>query len=265
MGVLDGATIRPSGEDAFVVEFGDVIDPAIEAKVLALSQAFDAAAPAGLVEVVPTFRSLLVLYDPDAVAEADLLAAVRASPPAAGSRESAAWRVPVCMEGAMAEDIAAAAEGLGLGVDALREIFLAGTYTLGMYGFSPGCAYFSGVDRRLAIPRRKSPRPPVAANSLIIAGGMANIMPVSMPTGWYVIGRVAVTMFRMDAAPMVPFAVGDRLSFEPVSAAEIERLARQQDGGVRPAHAKEEGVRPAHAKEREVRRAHAKDGGVRPA
>lgn len=245
MGLLDGATVRPSGEDAFVVEYGDVIDPAIELKVLALARAFDAAAPAGLVEVVPTFRSLLVLYDPDIVSEAALRDAVRDTPAAARPREGAAWRVPVCMEGAMAEDIAAAAEGLGLGVDDLRTIFLAGTYTLGMYGFSPGCAYFSGLDRRLAIPRRKSPRPPVAANSLIIAGGMANIMPVSMPTGWYVIGRVAVTMFRVDADPMVPFAVGDRLAFEPVSAAEIERLARHADGGVRPAEAHGEGAHPA--------------------
>jgi KipI family sensor histidine kinase inhibitor len=235
MGLLDGATIRGSGEDAFVVEYGEVIDPAIERRFLALARAFDAARPAGLVEVVPTFRSLLVLYDSEAATEAALLDAVRDAPEHADTRNGRDWRVPVCMEGAMAEDIDAAADGLGLTAADVREIFLAGTYTLGMYGFTPGCAYFSGVDRRLAIPRRKTPRPPVAANSLIIAGGMANIMPVSMPTGWYVIGRVAVTMFRVDADPMVPFAVGDRLTFEPVSAGEIERLAGSGTGGVRPA------------------------------
>lgn len=233
-GLLDGATIRGSGEDAFVVEFGDTIDPAVEARVIALARAFDAAKPDGLVEVVPTFRSLLVLYDCEAASEAALLDAVRDAPVDA-ARGGAAWRVPVSMDDGVAEDIAAAGEGLGLTPDALREIFLAGTYTLGMYGFSPGCAYFSGVDPRLSIPRRKTPRPPVPANSLIIAGGMANIMPVSMPTGWYVIGRVAVTMFRQGRDPMVPFAVGDRLTFEPVSAAEIDRLAASEDGGVRPA------------------------------
>jgi KipI family sensor histidine kinase inhibitor len=235
MGLLDGATIRGCGEDAFVVEFGDVIDPAIEARVIALAAAFDAARPDGLVEVVPTFRSLLVLHDGTEATEAALIAAVRDAPEAAEARRGAAWRVPVAMDDEVAEDIASAADGLGLTPEEIRTIFLGGTYTVGMYGFSPGCAYLSGVDPRLAIPRRRTPRPPVAPNSLIIAGGMANIMPVAMPTGWYVIGRIAVRMFRPERTPMVPFAVGDTLVFERTDVAEIIRLAATPEGGVRPA------------------------------
>ena len=233
MGLLDGATLRGSGESAFVVEFGDAIDPEAGRRVGRLAAAFDALRPAGLVEIVPTFRSLLVEYDPDATSEDALLAALPdAAGPDAAAAPTAAWRVPVAMDGPHAEDLAEAAGALDLPPDRLREIFLAGTYQLGMYGFAPGFAYLSGVDPALAIPRRAAPRPPMAAGSVLIAGGMAALSPQAMPTGWYVIGRTPAPLFAPDRTPMVPFAVGDTIRFRLVDGGAYDRLADSADGGL---------------------------------
>lgn len=227
------ATIRPSGEDAFVLEFGETIDPDISAQVAAAARALDDAAPEGLREVVPTFRSLLVLYDPDVTDEATLSAiAEKADAAEAGAARS--WRLPVCLDGDAAEDIEKAAEGLSLSADQVRETLLAGTYQVGMFGFAPGFAYLSGVDPSLAIPRRETPRPPMPVGSLIIAGGMAALTSMAMPTGWYVVGRTAITLFRPDETPMVPLAVGDTLRFTRVDRDELDRLGQHEDGGMEP-------------------------------
>lgn len=233
MGLLDGATLRGSGESAFVVEFGDAIDPEAGRRVGRLAAAFDALAPDGLVEIVPTFRSLLVEFDPDVTSEEALLAALPDTADAGDAvAPAAAWRVPVAMDGAHAEDLAEAAGRLGLAPDRLREIFLAGTYQLGMYGFAPGFSYLSGVDAALAIPRRASPRPPMAAGSVLIAGGMAALSPQAMPTGWYVIGRTPAPLFSPGQSPMVPFAVGDTIRFRRIDEATCDRLAASEDGGL---------------------------------
>ena len=231
MSLLDGAVLRDSGENAFVVEFGDTIDPASSLKVAALTAAFDTTRPAGFVEVVPTFRSVLVIFDQDRTSRDTLLAALPAKADESAASGPSRWQIPVAMTGDAAEDIDAAADGLGIDADGLRQHFLAGTYQVGMYGFAPGFAYLSGVDKALAIPRRASPRPPMPAGSVILAGGMAALTSISMPTGWYVIGKTALTLFRPDADPMVPFAVGYLLTFTEVSEAECAALGKTESGG----------------------------------
>lgn len=227
---LAGWTLRPCGEDAFVIEFGDVIDGAVGMRVGALARALDAAAPKGVVEVMPTFRSLLIVYDPEETTREAILAALPSGSENAGEARTH-WRIPVCLEGAVAEDLAEAAGVLGLGEDDVRARFLASPLQVGMYGFAPGFAYCSGLDPTLAIPRRPSPRPPMPAGSVVIAGGMAALNSAALPTGWYVIGATALTMFRPDRDPMVPFAVGDRLTFTAVPEAERVRLSAREDGG----------------------------------
>lgn len=227
-----GAVLRESGETAFVLEFGDSIDLAASRTVAALAAALDRHPPDGLVETVPTFRSLLVLYDPDRTDRETILAAlsteVEGAEPAAPTR----WRLPVCLEAPMAEDLADAARALELGEEEVREALVGANYQVGMYGFAPGFAYLSGVDPKLAIPRRKSPRPPMPKGSLIIAGGMAALTSVAMPTGWYVVGRTAIELFRPDAAPIVPFSVGDQIAFTAASQADLDALSNDPDGGL---------------------------------
>lgn len=218
--LLAGAVIRPSGEGAFAVEFGDAVDPDLARRVRALDAALAEAAPEGLREAVPTHRSLLVIHDPDLEEPEALLAALpEAVPP---PPEPATWDVPVCLEGPPAEDAEEAARALGIAPRELAERIAASPLTVAMFGFAPGLAYLSGLDPGLALPRRAQPRPPMPAGSLIMAGGQAALASVPMPTGWYVVGRAAVRLFDPERDPMVPFAPGDRVALRPVPEAALE-------------------------------------------
>ena len=233
---LDDATIHPFGEGALVVEFGDTVDPAIQARVHALAAVVDAAPPPGVLEVVPTFRSLLVEFDPDVSDAATILDEIAARGAGRGRAGAEAprreWVVPVRIDAEAAEDAGDAAGELGIDVATLHERLLASRLTVGMYGFVPGNCYMTGVDPSLTLPRRLKPRPPVPPGSLIIAVGQAVFLPVSMPTGWYVVGRTSARMFDPGSQPPVPFAIGDTIRLRAVRPVEFDALAARPDGGV---------------------------------
>ena len=147
--------------------------------------------------------------------------------------------VAVCFEGEMAEDLDIAAGDLSMARDEVLERLLASDLRVGMYGFAPGFAYLYGLDPALTLPRRATPRPPMPVGSLIIAAGQAGFTPVSLPTGWYVVGRTPALLFdeaaasRGDVAP-VPFGLGDRLRLRTVDAATYRALAADPAGAVTP-------------------------------
>ena len=223
-------TLHTFGESALVVEFGDTVDPLIQTRVAELTARLDASGAPGLLEVVPTFRSVLIEFDPD-VTDGDT---ILANLPAAEARASSGrtWQVPVRVDAEVAEDAAEAAAALNIDVATLHERLLGSPLTVGMYGFVPGNCYMTGVDPSLTLPRRTRPRPPVPPGSLIMAVGQAVILPVSMPTGWYVVGRTTARMFDARAEPPVPFAVGDRVRLRAVDPDEFETLRLRDDRGV---------------------------------
>lgn len=230
-----------AGDGGLVVEFGGAIDPLAEAAVRALDEALAADPPPGVLERVPTYRSLLILFDPDETGADALERAVRdrlAHPGAA--RSGRRWLVPACYDPEVAEDLAEAAVKLGVTPGEVVRRHGEAVFRVAMYGFAPGYAYLSGCPRDLAVPRRATPRAPVPANSLMIAGGQALIASVPMPTGWYVVGRTAERSFAPERADPFLFAVGDEVRFEPVDlhvfrgleqrAAAGERVARRIGG-----------------------------------
>ena len=222
--------VRAFGESAIVVEFGDTVDPALQAQVAALTARLDASDAPGLLEVVPSFRSVLIEFDPDVTSGEALLADL--PDVKAGTGGGRTWQVPVRVDDEAGEDTAEAADALGIEVATLTERLLASTLTVGMYGFVPGNCYMTGVDPSLTLPRRRKPRPPVPAGSLIIAVGQAVlILPVSMPTGWYVVGRLPrARMFDVDGrAAGAVHAVGDaRNGCAPWMPAEFEAYWRRR-------------------------------------
>lgn len=222
-----------SGETMLVVEFGDRIDPAASDRVLALDAALRAAALPGVIETVPTFRSLAIHYEPLTLPRDRLVAAVDALEAEAehAPRAGRLWTVPVCCAPPFGEDGAEAAGRLGLTPDALVERLCAGRYRLAMYGFAPGFAYLSGLDPALAISRCATPRPPHPPDALMIGGGMAAIASVPMPTGWWVIGRSAERMYVPGRRPEFLLGVGDDIRFAPVDAATFTALSARVAAG----------------------------------
>ena len=219
------------------VEFGDTIDPTLQAGARTLGAALMQAAPAGLIEALATYRSVLVEFDPDVTDAATILGALPRGGSEAAMAEPRRFVVPVCLDDEVAEDIAEVAGLLDMPVEALRERLVASTLTVGMYGFAPGFAYLSGLDPALHVPRRRAPRSPVALGTLIMAAGQAAIVPSTMPTGWYAVGRAAARMFDparvARGEPPVPFVPGDVVTFEHVDAATLRGLAADPAGGRR--------------------------------
>lgn len=225
MNGLDGAHIRDAGEAALSIELGEGISPAVHERVLALDQAINAAGIDGVRETVPSYRALLVIYDPERTEREALLARVDALALDAVALHPSAWLVPACFDGDHASDLSAVAAQIGLPPCEIVATLTATPLRLYMYGFAPGFAYLGGLDERLAIPRRATPRASMPAGSVMIAGGQASIASVSMPTGWYVVGCTPVQMFSPECKPMVPFQPGDTIRLRAISRAEFEALA----------------------------------------
>jgi inhibitor of KinA len=227
--VFDTARLQFVKEDALLVEFGDTLDDKIFQKVLTLDHALMASDIRESIETLPTYRSLLIHFDVFKLSHDELLKVLSALDLNQPVSNPTHWRVPVCMEGECAEDLGLAASALGCSKSDIIDTLLHESLKLYMYGFSPGLAYLGGLDSRLTIPRRATPRPPMRAGSLMIAAGLACLAPVSMPTGWYVIGQTSVTLFSSQRNPMVPFAVGDELQFYCVSFKRFAKLQKENE------------------------------------
>lgn len=224
------------GETGLSVEFGDSVDPAINARVLALDDMLRAAPPPGLCESTPTYRALFLRYEPLEISRAALiqhLEALLARAPAGSSFAPARrrWTLPCCYDPSLAEDIGEAAARLGVTAARLAALHAGAEYRAYMYGFAPGWCYLGGLPQALAIPRRASPRPPTPPGATLIGGALALIAVNPMPTGWYVVGRTPERMFAPERQPPVLVAPGDVIRFAPVDAAAFAALDARAASG----------------------------------
>lgn len=229
--------ILAAGDAAFAVEFGDAIDPALNARVHSLDRSLAAEPLAGVVETVPTYRSLLVYFDPLGCDPAELrarlltrAAATEGTAPAPGRL----FRVPVRYGRPMGEDLEAVAERLSLTPEEVVRLHSAPEYRVYMIGFSPGLAYLGGLDPRLHIPRRDDPRPSVPRGAVLMAGQQTLFYPVEMPTGFHLIGRTPVRAFDLGRAEPFLLKPGDRVRFVAIDDAEYARLDAAAEQGWTP-------------------------------
>lgn len=216
------------GEAALSVEFGDSVDPAINARVLALDECLRAAAPAGLRETTPTYRSLFLRYEPLEISRDALIAAIEGllepGEQAPASKPAVRWAIPCCYDPEFAEDIDEAAALLGQTAGSLTQLHANADYRVYMYGFAPGWCYLGGLPDALAIPRRTSPRGLTPPGATLIGGALSLIAANPMPTGWYVIGRTPERMFTLERDPPFLIAPGDAVRFEPIDAETFRML-----------------------------------------
>lgn len=225
--------IRTSGDTALTVEFGRGIDQAVNRRVLAFDRIVAEQQIAGIRETVPTYRSVLVHYDPLAVDFATLGArllelARRPIEPLATTRR---WRVPVVYGGDYGIDLEDVAKARGLTPDEVVARHAAGDYFVAMVGFTPGFAYLSGLDPTLASPRRLSPRTFTPAGSIHVGGMQAAIQCQAAPSGWHLLGRTPVRTFHPRRDPVFLIAAGDAVTFYPVPADDFAELDAAAERG----------------------------------
>jgi KipI family sensor histidine kinase inhibitor len=223
----------PAGESALVVEFGATIDPRIHASVLALEAAVQQANFEGVTETVPTYRSLMIHFDPRRLAAETLITALAkledTLKPARTPPQR--WHIPACYDSPHDEDIAEVAAFLGLPCAQIIDLHQGARYRVYMYGFAPGFIFLGGLPRELTIPRRAVPRSPAPPGSLLIAGGQALIASCAMPTGWYGIGRTPVKVFDPRRAKIFLAGIGDEICFERIDGEAFDALSLAAEAG----------------------------------
>ncbi len=225
----------PVGDSALVVEFGDEISEEVNRKVHALAYALEKNPLPGLSEPVPTYRSLLIHYDPLRLSCEEVKAFVSdvlQKGEEVLEHESRVVEIPVVYGREFGPDIEFVAEHNGLSVEEVVRIHSTATYLVYMLGFSPGFAYLGGMSEAIATPRLETPRTLVPAGSVGIAGQQTGIYPIATPGGWHLIGRTPLKLFDPERDPPTLLKAGDSVRFVPISEEEYWlRLEREEKGG----------------------------------
>jgi KipI family sensor histidine kinase inhibitor len=225
--------IRPCGDAALTVEFGDSVDPDLNAAVLGLDRAVAGAKLAGVTDTIPTYRALFVQYDPVAIGYGELAAALRklaadAKPQAASGR---VWHIPVVYGGEMGFDLDDVAAAHGIAADEVAKRHAGADYRIYMIGFTPGFAYLGGLDQRIATPRRAAPRAVTPPGAIMIGGVQACVQCQAAPSGWHVLGRTPMRNFHPARTPMFLMEPGDGVRFFDIAKSEWAALERAAERG----------------------------------
>src|SRR5882757_3009532 len=222
--------LLPSGDSAITVEFSRNIDDAANRRVLALDRAMASAPVEGVTETVPTYRSLLVHYDPvrtsfEALGE-QILALAKLPVPA--TTKTRRWRIPVVYGGEHGVDLEDVAKTLKTTADDIVARHVAGDYRVAMIGFTPGWSYLSGLADSLRMPRRQNPRLLTPAGTVSIGGVQTGVQCLAGPSGWHLLGQTAVRTYQLHRDPTFLLEPGDAITFAAVDSktfAEQDRAA----------------------------------------
>lgn len=224
-----------AGEQGLVVEFGDAIDPALNGRVHDFCRRIASLHLPGIIEIVPTYRSALIIFDPFVIGRAELARHAEKLVETEGAQEANARprlvTIPVCYGGEFGPDLDFVASHNHLGADDVIRIHASRPYKIYMLGFMPGFPYLGGMDGRIAAPRLPEPRTKIPAGSVGIAGHQTGFYPYESPGGWRLIGRTPIKPFDPASGSPFLFAAGDFIRFRPVPIGEFERITLDVESG----------------------------------
>ena len=224
--------IIPAGDLALVVEFGNEISTACNDQVRQLNQSIRKSEIKGIIETVPTFRSLLLYYDPLKITYKKLCKYIRSVSNKGGDMSAKTNRiieVPVCYGGQYGEDLVDVAKHVGMSEAEVINIHSGMDYLIYMLGFLPGFPYLGGLDKRLETPRLSNPRISIPAGSVGIGGEQTGVYPIVSPGGWRLIGRTPLKLYDSERENPTLYQAGEYIHFQPIDEAEfvhIEELVK---------------------------------------
>jgi KipI family sensor histidine kinase inhibitor len=231
--ILSPPRILPSGDSAITVEFSRNIDDAANRRVLALDRVLARDPVSGVTETVPTYRSLLVHYDPlqidfDSLGEKLVALAQLPVPPTTKTRR---WRIPVVYGGEHGIDLEDVATTLNTSPDDIVARHVAGDYRVAMIGFTPGWSYLSGLEKFLHMPRRQNPRLLTPAGTISIGGVQTGVQCLAGPSGWHLLGRTPVRTYQLHRDPTFLLEPGDAVTFSTIDAKTFAEQDRAAEAG----------------------------------
>lgn len=216
----DAPTFKPIGESGVLISLAAEASAEASARVIALDHAIAAAAIEGVREVIPALVNLAVCFDPLVTDHGAIQTAIEDLAPLQkiSASEGKNHVIPVCYDRDLCPDLVAVAKLTGLSVDAIIEAHVTARLQVSMYGFAPGYAYLSGLPDAIHVPRKTTALRDIPKGSILIAGAQCIVTPLTMPTGWNIIGRSPVDI--IDGSRFL-FDVGDSVSFTRISRADL--------------------------------------------
>jgi len=224
----------PAGDRAVSVELEDVISVEVNTRVRALEYLVQQRALAGVVETVPSFRALLVYYDPARVGYRELCARLEtlaAEATAVVLPPARLVELPCCYDTELGLDLEAAAKRLDLPVDELVRLHSSTEHLVYFIGFTPGLPYMSGLPARIELPRLETPRVKVPAGSVGIGGIQCCIYSVDSPGGFWVLGKTPLRLYDPEAPEPILLKPGDRVRLQPIDRRQFDEIAARVAAG----------------------------------
>ncbi|MBN7574995.1 MULTISPECIES: 5-oxoprolinase subunit PxpB [Clostridium] len=229
------AEISQISETSSLVEFGKVISEEINKEVRTFCAYLDEYPFKGMIEYVPAFTSVSIIYNPlDVNSESpyevvkDILDKIISKLNFSSLDEENIVQIPVCYGGEFGQDIEQVAKINNITVDEVIKIHSEGKYLVYMIGFAPGFPYLGGMSEKIAAPRRESPRTAIPAGSVGIAGMQTGVYPIETPGGWQLVGKTPLKLFDLKRNSKSLLKAGDIVKFYPISYEEYVQLKEEE-------------------------------------
>ena len=217
-----------AGDRGFLIEFGASIDPEINQKVRQIFLSLERMPIEGVTEIIPTYRSILIFYDPFRSDPERLKKAIL-------ERENKLdkWEIPppeiveiqVAYGDDFGPDLEFVAQHNNLTPEEVVQIHTSGTYLIYMLGFTPGFPFLGGLSEKIFTPRLEKPRQLVPAGSVGIAKNQTGIYPIDSPGGWQLIGRTPIKLYDPTGSPPILLKAGNYLRFKSISRKDFQEIA----------------------------------------
>jgi KipI family sensor histidine kinase inhibitor len=224
--------IKIASHDAFIIYFADQASAEVSALIQAAVNNLSAQMAELLIDLVPSYASLLVIYDINTSDQFEVLKRIKMALSNLTTVDTASGELitlPVYYSTESGPDLPMIAEKANLSIEAVIDIHQQGEYRVYAIGFAPGFAYLGEVDPRIAVPRLTTPRIKVPRGAVAIADRQTAVYPAPSPGGWNLIGLCPTRMFTPDKTPTMPVQVGDRVQFKAIDYDEFVFLGGELD------------------------------------
>lgn len=223
--------IRPLGDSALVVKFGNEISPLIHKQVIQLVEIVEKEPFDGFIEAVPSYTNVTIFYNPVTVYYSYQQESKKTLFEVVGTFiesyinkisdstvfEHRLVEIPVIYGGQFGPDLEYVAKSNHISIEEVINIHSENEYLVYMIGFAPGFPFLGGMDEKIATPRKKSPRPSIPSGSVGIAGKQTGVYPFETPGGWQIIGRTPLELFLPNMSPPTRLQSGDKVRFIPIT------------------------------------------------
>lgn len=229
--MYEQARFLPMGDCALVMEFANEISKEVNARIRQTTKAIEKIE--GVIEVLPTYRSVTIFYRPDQITYDALVTKLQTIKEGNEEGDSLSRRIeiPTVYGGEYGPDLAYVAQHASLSEEEVIRIHTGTDYLVYMLGFSPGFTYLGGLDARIATPRLESPRVKIPAGSVGIAGSQTGMYPSESPGGWQLIGRTPLKLYDPKKEPPVFIQAGDYIRYVAITESEYAEIEEQVNAG----------------------------------